>query len=622
MACMIPGIRALAQASIVENQSNTIYVNTATGADTNPGTSAKSIKTIQAAVNKALTLAKSGVGSKVMIAPGTYRETVTINNYAGSAPITMQAATAGTVVVDGADVLTDWHLASPGIYEYTWKDTVTGCSLPSGWYTGMPPVVQANEMVFVNGASMTQVMSASQLHPGTFYVNISGEQVQVDPPSGTNMASATVEVAARRSTLAVNSSKNLVFRNMVFQHAASCMNLDGATVGGSSNVMFANDVAEWNNWGGIGVDNSHNVTVENTIGNFNGGPGLSGYEDLDSLWQNNETDYNNQRGAMVGLYDFAEGGTKLMRAHTATVSGQKSYNNASQGLWFDTDNMNITITGATLIGNLVGNLQMEANEGPFTVSNSTLCNGGGIQMINTANITLTGNKLYNNGGASYQNAQLFLAGNPGGRIVTNWQTGAKTNVYTKGLKLTNNDIIAVGSNENVFNTYESGNDWAEFIDSVTATGNHWYDSAKTTAFVLSGNKSTNLAGWEKASKSGKGDVWGSVSVSCSVPSTTFPDFQILAHNAASYISGYSMSGGVVNIPIQVRSFNYGAVKLSATGMPSGVTATFSTSSLTSGSSTLTLKASGSAPTETAFITIFGISGNRVHTITLKIAIKK
>lgn len=116
-------------------------------------------------------------------------------------------------------------------------------------------------------------------------------------------------------------------------------------------------------------------------------------------------------------------------------------------------------------------------------------------------------------------------------------------------------------------------------------------------------------------------VWATDSSSCGVPSTAYPDFQLLAHNAASYVSSYTMSGGVINIPLQIRSFNYGTVRLSAKGMPSGVTASFSSGSLVSGSSTLTLKASSSAPYESATITIFGVSGNRVHTITLKVNVR-
>lgn len=621
MACMIPGIRTLAQANINENQTHFFFVNGSWGSNSNSGTSSsKPLKTIQAAVNKAISYARSGISSKVMISSGTYRETVTVN-FRSNVPITLQADSAGDVFIDGANVLSGWWRISSSVYGFSWRNTVGGCGLPSGWYSGMPPVVQANQMLFVNHAPMTQVMSSSQLRPGTFYFNPSYSQIQVDPPSGTDMNTALVEVSARKSTLVVNGSRNLVFRGLVFQHAASCMNDTGATVGSSSEILFTNDQAKWNNWGGLGVDNSTHVTVENTVANYNGGPGLAGYEDLYSLWQSNETDYNNWRGAQAALYDFAQGGTKLMRAHNAKILYQKSYDNASQGLWFDTDNTNITIDDARLVGNLVGNLQLEANQGPITVENSTFCSGGGVQLINTAGLTMTGNVFYNNGGQSFQNGQLFLAGNSGGRRVTNWQTGSVTNVYTKDTRLSGNSFLALGSNQYVFNTYLSGSDWGEYVGNLNSNNNHWYNPSKSTAFSLPGGKTTTLGGWRNISKQDDSSVWASASNNCGVPATAYPDFQLLAHNAASYVSSYTMSGGVIRIPLSVRSFRYGTVHLTASGMPSGVGASFSSPYLTSGNSTLTLHASSSAHWETVYITVFGAAGNRVHTVTFKVNVR-
>lgn len=618
--CFVGGTRVFAQASINENQTVYLYVNGSTGSDSNSGASTKPLKTIQAGVNKAIADAKAGIGTRLMIYPGTYRESVTIN-YKSNVPITIQATTTGKAILDGANVLTNWSKISSTVYAYSWKDTVSGCALPNGWYTGMPSVVQANEMLFVNGSPMTQVMSSSDLRPGTFYVHSAYNQVQLDPPSGTDMSTARVEISARRSTLSVNGSRNIVFRGLVFQHAASCMNQTGATIGGSSNILLDQDTADWNNWGAIGISSSSNTTVKNTTASYNGGPGLSGYEDVSTLWQNNETDYNNWRGSMIGLYDFAQGGTKLMRMHGATVSSQKAYNNASQGLWFDTDNINVTISGAKLVGNLVGNLQLEASQGPFTVQNSTFCSGGGLQLINAAGIAMTGNVFYNNGGGSFQNGQIFLAGKSGGRSVTNWQTGAVTNVYTKNTKLQNNSILAVGSGQNVFNTYLSGTDWSQFIYNLNSNGNHWYDSADSSAFGLPGGKHTNLSGWRGLSGQDSSSVWASASSSCGIPGPAYPDFQLLAHNAASYVATYAMSGGRVSIPLQVRSFGYGTVTLSARDLPSGVSASFSTASLAGGSSTLTLSASSTAISQTVPITIFGVSGNRVHTITIKVAVR-
>lgn len=620
IVCAMYGSRALAQASVVENQSNSIFVDAAAGSDVNPGTATRPTQTIQAALNRATTLARSGIGSKVMIAPGTYHETLTVNSNS-NVPITIQASVAGATVIDGADSITNWYKASADVYAYNWRDTVTGCPLPANWYGGMPPIVQANEMVFVNGAMMTQVMSVSQLRAGTFYVDRSAERVELYPPSGTDMAAAHVEIATRRSILNIAGSRNLVFRGLTFEHAASCMNATAATVNTSTNVLFDDDTANWNNWGGIGVSGSHNVTVENTTASYNGGNGIGGFENTNSNYINNETDFNNWRGAMIGLYDFAQGGTKLMRVRGATVTGQRSYYNQSQGLWFDTDNENATVNGAKLVGNLVGNLQLEASQGPFLVENSTFCNGAGIQVLNSENITFSANTFYNNGGTtSFQNGNLFLAGDSAGRTFTNWTTHAFMRTWTTGMKIEHNYFHAVGGNQYTFNTYTSGTEWSKFKDSLYSNGNHWYNSSTTSTFGVPGGKTT-LSGWRSKTGQDGSSSWSSSYASCGGPSSEYADFQLQAHNAAAYVSSYTMSGGHSSIPLQLRSFNYGTVHLSVSGLPSGVSASFSNSALSSGNTTLYLSASRSARYQTVPITIFGVSGNRVHTITLKVNVR-
>jgi hypothetical protein len=619
--------RAFAQANVNENQTIYLHVDGESGSDSNPGSPTKPMKTIQAAVNKALANNRLGIGTKVMINAGVYREAVQISAYKHtSAPITIQATTlGGTAIIDGADVLTNWYKSSPTVYAFPWKDSVDGCALPNGWPSGMPPIIQRNEMVFVNGAPLTQVMSASQLRAGTFYANSSYEELNIYPPSGTDMNTAKVEVSARTQTLKVTNMTNLVFRGLVFRHAASCMNQNGANVYSSSNILFDQDQVNWNNWGGLGFSSSSNFTVQNSVASYNGGVGLGAYQVKSALYQNNETDYNNWRGDMIAFYDFAQGGVKIMHAHGVTVNQQRSYNNDAQGLHFDTDNMNVTINNTLLSGNLV-NLQLEASEGPVTVEDSSLCSGGiGLHLINTGHLTMTGNTFYNNGGVvSFLNGQFYLAGKAGGRIVTNWENGEQSNVYTSNTKLENNSFTAFGPNQYVFNTYESGQDWSEFIYSLQSSDNKWFNGTNSTAFGIPGGKHVSLSNWRSLSGQDQSSSWGlpsAASKGCWIPAAAYPDFHVYAHNTAAYQPVYYMANGTVAIPLQVKSFNFGTVQLSASGLPSGVSASFSPATLTSGKSTLTLTASKTAVSKTVPITVFAVSGSRVHTITFWVGVR-
>ena len=116
-----------------------------------------------------------------------------------------------------------------------------------------------------------------------------------------------------------------------------------------------------------------------------------------------------------------------MRMRNTTVQGHFSYRNQAQGLWFDTDNQNITINNATLSENLLASLQLEANEGPITLENSHLCSSGlGVKLIDRKKVSIWGNTFYNNSGTNIQQAEIYVAGKSGGRYVTDWLTHEAT----------------------------------------------------------------------------------------------------------------------------------------------------------------------------------------------------
>lgn len=108
----------------------------------------------------------------------------------------------------------------------------------------------------------------------------------------------------------------------------------------------------------------------------------------------------------------------------------------------------------------------------------------------------------------------------------------------------------------------------------------------------------------------------SLTVNASAPA---PDFSLSAAPSTLSVG----RGKSVTSTITVNKLNGfgGTVSLSATGLPKGVTATFNPTS-TSGSSTLTLKASSTANLGTATVTIKGVSGSLNHTTTISLTTTK
>ncbi len=618
-----------AQANVSENESVTLYVNAQSGSDSDPGTYSRPLKTIQAAVAKALINNSHGAGTRIQVAPGVYHELVNIGYSYGmtGAPITIEASTTGTAIIDAADVLTGIRSDGNGLYTARWKDDVYPCALPPGWPTDLPPITERREMLFVNGVPLTQVLSPEQGRAGTFWINQQYGTVDIWAPTGIDLNTAQVEIANRANTLTVQGRSNMVFRGLVFQHAASCMNQSGVEVFSSRNILFDHVQATWNNWSGLDISGSSYITVQYSIGSYNGGAGLSGFHDLYSLFQSNETDYNNWRGGMGGLYDFSQSGTKLMGMHSAQVLGQLAYNNLAQGLWFDTDNEDVTINDAILSGSLLSNLQLEASQGPITLENSSLCSAGedGVVATDAENVTMTGNHFYNNGGTvPFLNGQLYLAGAPDGRYFTDWQTGQTLHTTNSNMKLEGNTLTSVGPQQFVFNTYLSGTQWDEFANSLQSGNNHWSNSSQPTDFIVQYGRHENLSGWQNVTGQDLSSYWVSYIAApwnCAPPRPAYPDFNVYAHNSAAFLPAYYMGGGHVAINIGVNSFDFGLVQLSVKGLPAGVSAYFSRSSLYSGISVLTLKATTWAKWETVPVTVFAVSGSRVHTVTFSVAVR-
>src|SRR5436305_10312961 len=153
---------AFGQATVNESlETATLYVDVAKGSDSNSGTQTKPLKTIGAAVSMAETNNQSSIGTKVIINPGTYRESLTLNknNKDTSLPMTFEAATNGTVIVSGATVYSGWatYSLNNSIYTNSWNNNWGVCRQLSSC-TFQQNIAMRQEMVAVNGNVLTQVL--------------------------------------------------------------------------------------------------------------------------------------------------------------------------------------------------------------------------------------------------------------------------------------------------------------------------------------------------------------------------------------------------------------------------------------------------------------------------------
>ena len=118
-----------------------------------------------------------------------------------------------------------------------------------------------------------------------------------------------------------------------------------------------------------------------------------------------------------------------------------------------------------------------------------------------------------------------------------------------------------------------------------------------------------------------GSVTHTTTVSLTITSAATPDFTVSASpTSVSVVQG---SSGSSTISTTVSGGFNSAVSLSASGLPSGVTASFNPTSIAapgSGSSTLTFTASSTATTGTVNVTVTASGGGVTHTATISLTV--
>jgi uncharacterized membrane protein len=137
-------------------------------------------------------------------------------------------------------------------------------------------------------------------------------------------------------------------------------------------------------------------------------------------------------------------------------------------------------------------------------------------------------------------------------------------------------------------------------------------SASSTATTGTTNVTVNANG---------GGITHTVTISLTVTATATPNFSVSASPTSVSVTQGGSGSSTVSTSVS-GGFN-SAISLSASGLPSGVTASFSPTSIAapgSGSSTLIFTASSTATTGTTNVTVNATGGGITHTVTIALTI--
>jgi Cep192 domain 4/HYDIN/CFA65/VesB-like, Ig-like domain/Protein of unknown function (DUF1565) len=635
LGVLLTATLAHAQAQVNESlETASIYVDAVNGNDSNPGTQGAPFQTISKAFSVATTNNYKDIGTLIVVNPGTYRETLNLiaTQSTTSLPITVEAATNGTVIISGADVWTGWQAYSgkAGVYSQAWPyqwGECPGDTNPAAPY--QEDILLRREMIFVNGQLLTQAMSMNQLvYPGMFYVDEANGVVYVYPPNGMDMDTATVEVPTRSIDLNLGGWSNVVFRGLTFQDSNACRSGRAVDVYyGASNVLFDTDVFQWNNAKGLTLDNPvSNVTVENSTAAYNGQTGFGDFQASGILWQNDVTEFNNWRGAMASFYAWGSAGAYFFQEHNGTLTNFTAAYNQTNGIHWDTDNADITAANVIAEGNLESGLFDEKNEGPVTISGSTIAGnnsapgastaGGGLMVRNSTNLAVTGTSLFENGAA-----QVSVVGQSGGITVTNWETGRVYNLVTGSITLLQNIFEGTSPVQYLLSDgLLTGTDWTTFQSTLISNSNTWWSGENALPFDVptpSMNTYVDFGGWQNATGQ---DLSGSSfaqpspdpSQSPLLPSGS-PDFWMAVDNPTLNLAADGTA--VFNVTVMPMGGFTGTVNLIVDGISEvpGLSGGLNTSSInTSGTAAVSLTSQPSIAAGYYPITVIANSGSMTH----------
>jgi Right handed beta helix region len=483
----------------------TVHVdrNDPRASDDNPGTAGRPLETIGKAAALAQANQRAGIGTKVVIDPGVYRESVELSGggVEAAAPIIFEASGEG-VVVSGSDVWGGWQKQAGGVFAHAWPYQWGLAPIPPEWQAiahALTENVMARrrEMIFVDGRSLTQVLSRDELsaQPGSFYVSEEESLVFLRPPPGVSMGTAKVEVAVRPHLFLFEGMSNVTVRGLTFTHANTQLNAGHALafVDGSSDILVEDCRVLWNNTGGMGFANARDVTVRRTVANHNGIGGFEAYRVTNLLMEDNVTSFNNWRGYAGDFVDWASG-QKLSGLRGATILGQRAIGNLTHGFWLDSDNANVLIRGMVARNNLLDGLVLEASQGPTTIEDSRFCgNRRGVMGENAEGVVLRASTLYGN-----REWGILITGSEGPRAVTDWETGQVMNLISRDWSLRWNVVTGTSATQPLIGTsLTPAGSWGTFVDTLDSRSNTWRNPETEDVFGVAGWVRVDFQGWKE-----------------------------------------------------------------------------------------------------------------------------
>lgn len=396
--------------------------------DQNIGTTGQPLKTISRAAELAC------AGDSIIVKPGIYREAIILRKSGTpQLPIRFIADPPGSVIITGADIITNWKPLTdhPSVYYVNWENRFIinhkKDGTPIEHHPEDAPIWGRAEQVIVDGYHLTPVGTLNELirhveqnykvsniskipspkDPSTWYgmfaVDTEKKELYIHLSDRSNPNEHQVESSSRGLIFGTNpwinrnGVENIQVFGFIFRYGASFPQRPAVWLYGRNNLI-ENCIIEDMSGGGAGVNGAMKHCIVRRCGHTGGGANGDNFLNEECLWEENCWKPID-RGWDAGGFKLAWSDGGVFRRCTFKRNG-------GPGLWFDIHVRNVLVTECVFQENELSGLFIEISRDITVLRNLMIRNGlnaeghswsaGGIQIAESINCIVAYNTCVGN----------------------------------------------------------------------------------------------------------------------------------------------------------------------------------------------------------------------------------
>lgn len=517
-------------------------------------------KSLDAALKKAHTL---DAPVAIHIAAGTYREG-DLRVMRREAPLWILGDENGGTIVSGSDVWTDWTERDGKLVAHWPHDWGNFVFNDPRWLDAdrktFRPAGARSESVFVDGHRLTQVITAEEMHPGAFRVDLEADELIVELPEGANADTVLIEVGIRQNLITMLQPKDVTMRHLTFQHNTSHIRSEGSgqfdpwgvsifgehktslsNAEANPNRIFAENITIEhckflnNSKSGLTLANAKNVVIRHCNFDENGYLGVGANRCRNVLIEDSTFNRNAWRLGKLGHAAASlPAGTKMLFMYELTFRRCQINDNYSAGLWFDTSVNFLVVEDSEMRGNWDVGFYYEHCQGPALLKNSVVAENGyndgsrvvpihvaGVLFAESEHLTIDNCDIYDNihiqvgvrsldrPGSCYWTGRFIDGSSRHLALVNNRIRGASyegQNVqefFTPAHRLSTLVGRQVHAKEDLY--------MRDFPSTYVASGNRYYNPVSEDVFATGpvwGHERVTLQEWQDLTGQDAGSTWG------------------------------------------------------------------------------------------------------------------